>query len=124
MQKGKSYIRDSGDFIGKIKNLTSIPSGSLLVTADVVGLYPNIPHDLGLKALREALAKRENKSVATDELVKMAEFVLKNNYFEFNGGVNNRFLGRLLVPNLRHHMHVFLWTKWKQTFYKLKNFNR
>ena len=87
MQKGKSYIRDSGDFIGKIKILTSIPSGPLLVTADVVGLYPNIPHDLGLKALREALAKRENKSVATDELVKMAEFVLKNNYFEFNGGV-------------------------------------
>ena len=114
MQKGKSYIRDSGDFIGKIKNLTSIPSGSLLVTADVVRLYPNIPHDLGLKALREALAKRENKSVATDELVKMAEFVLKN----------NRFLGRLLVPNLRHHIRVFLWTKWKQTFYKLKNFNR
>ena len=90
MQKGKSYIRDSGDFIGKIKILTSIPSGSLLVTADVVWLYPNIPHDLGLKALREALAKRENKSVATDELVKMAEFVLKNNYFEFNGGVKQQ----------------------------------
>ena len=93
MQKGKSYIRDSGDFIGKIKNLTSIPSGSLLVTADVVGLYPNIPHDLGLKALREALAKRENKTVATDELVKMAEFVLKNNYFEFNGGVKQQISG-------------------------------
>ena len=93
MQKGKSYIRDSGDFIGKIKNLTSIPSGSLLVTADVVGLYPNIPHDLGLKALREALAKRENKTVATDELVKMAEFVLKNNYFDINGGVKQQISG-------------------------------
>ena len=90
----------------------------------MVGLYPNIPHDLSLKALREALAKRENKSVATDELVKMAEFVLKIIILNLMEVLNNRFLGRLLVPNLRHHMRVFLWTKWKQTFYKLKNFNR
>ena len=93
MQKGKSYIRDSNDFIDKIKNINSIPGGALLVTADVVGLYPSIPHDLGLKALKEELEKRESKSIATDDLLKMAKFVLENNYFEFNGEVKQQISG-------------------------------
>ena len=59
----------------------------------MVGLYPNIPHDLGLKALREVLDKRESKPVSTDDLVRMAEFVLKNNYFEFNGDVKHQISG-------------------------------
>ena len=29
----------------KIKNLKNLPSNSILVTADVVGLYPSIPHE-------------------------------------------------------------------------------
>ena len=61
MQKGKSYIKDSGDFINKIKELQSIPDGAILVTSDVVGLYPSIPHEAGLKALKDALDNRENK---------------------------------------------------------------
>ena len=34
---------------------TNIPKDVLLVTADVVGLHPNIPHDVGLRTLREVL---------------------------------------------------------------------
>ena len=41
----------------------SIPDNSILVTADVTVLYPSTPHDVGLKALREVLAKREQKKV-------------------------------------------------------------
>ena len=55
--------------------------------ADVVDLYPSIPHEAGLKALREVLDKREQHSVPTSELISMADFVLKNNYFEFNGQI-------------------------------------
>ena len=50
MQNGKSYIKDSGDFINKIKELQSIPDGVILVSSDVVALYPNVPHGAGLKA--------------------------------------------------------------------------
>ena len=53
MQKGKSYTKDSGDFINKTKSLQNIAEGAILVTADVVGLYPSIPHEAGLKALRK-----------------------------------------------------------------------
>ena len=51
----------------------------------MVGLYPSIPHDEGLEALRVSLDGREDKSVSTDSLVELAEVVLKNNFFEFNG---------------------------------------
>ena len=93
MQSSRSYIKDSGDFIKKIKNIGTIPKDSILVTADVVGLYPSIPHEAGLKALEKALNSRTNKKVSTEHLVKMAKFVLKNNYFEFNGKVKQQISG-------------------------------
>ena len=48
IQIGKSYIKDSGCFINKIKNLQNILEDAVLVTADLVGLYPIIPHEVGL----------------------------------------------------------------------------
>ena len=57
MQKGLFYIRDSQHCLEKIKTLGSVPENAILVTADVVGLYPNIPHQAGLKALKEVLEK-------------------------------------------------------------------
>ena len=67
----------------KVNNLVSIPENVILVTADGVGLYPSIPHEVGLRALREGLDKRDKKTIPTEELLTMAEFMLKNNYFEF-----------------------------------------
>ena len=63
------------------------------MTADVVGLYPSISHTAGLAALREALDKREAKKIPTEDLVKMAEFALKNSYFEFNGSIKQQLSG-------------------------------
>ena len=83
MQEGWSYIKDTEDFLKKVQNMGKTPEDSILVTADVVGLYPSIPHNAGLKALKDALDCRQNKKIPTDMLVKMAEFVLTNNYFEF-----------------------------------------
>ena len=84
MQNGLSCIRDSQYFLEKIKTIGSVPENAIPVTADVVGLYPNIPHQAGLKTLKEALERRDIKKIPTEDLVKMAEFVLNNNIFEFN----------------------------------------
>ena len=59
----------------------------------MVGLYPSIPHEVGLRALREALNKRDEKIIPTEELLKMAEFVLKNNYFEFGNKIKQQISG-------------------------------
>ena len=51
MRKGWSYIKDSEDLIEKSPKLGKIPDNSIL------GLYPSIPHNIGLTALKEALGK-------------------------------------------------------------------
>ena len=93
MQRGWSYIKDSGDFIKKTQNLGSIPENAILVTADVVGLYHSIPNEAGFKALREVLDKREQHTIPISELIRMADFVLKNNYFKFNGQIKQQIFG-------------------------------
>ena len=65
----------------------------MLVTADVVGLYPSIPHNEGLEVLKKQLDNFYEKSIPTEGLVKMAEFDLKNNNFEFNSNVKHQISG-------------------------------
>ena len=60
-----------------------MPDDIILCTADVVGLYPNIPHDEGMSALRKRLDLRLEKDFIISALVKLAEVVLKNNIFTF-----------------------------------------
>ena len=79
MQEGEPYIKDTGDFHNKIKNIKALPENVILVTADLLGLYPSIPHQAGLEALRETLDKTKTHKVPTGKLIKMAKFVLKNN---------------------------------------------
>ena len=63
------------------------------MTAYVVGLYSSIPHKAGLRGLKEVLKRREEKTIFTEDLLKMTEFVLKNNYFDFNGQVKHKISG-------------------------------
>ena len=76
-----------------IKSFNNISSNTILVTADGVGSYPSIAHEFGLNAIKEALHNRERKSILTEDILKMLEFVMKNNYFEFNGKIKQRLLG-------------------------------
>ena len=62
-QKVKSYIKDTNDILRK---LDALPEDVTLCTIDFVGLYPNIPHEDELVAMRKALDAREDKTVSTD----------------------------------------------------------
>ena len=57
-QKVNSFIKDSKLLLRKIKSLGQLPEGAILCTIDVVGLYPNIPHEEGLASLRKILYGR------------------------------------------------------------------
>ena len=78
MQESWSYMKDSAHCRNKI---CQIGENVILVTADVVGLYPSIPHKARLKALKNALEKREQNNIPTKKLISVAKFVLKNNFF-------------------------------------------
>ena len=84
MQSAESYVKDTSDFLRKIKELEKVPDGAILVTADVVGLYPSIPHENDLDALSEKLETFQDKKITKEDLLKVAKFVLRNNFFEFN----------------------------------------
>ena len=116
MKNGKSYIRDSSHFLEKIKNISSIPDNALLVTADVVGLYPSIPHSAGLNSLKRAFEKRINKQIPTSDLVKMAEFVLTNNYFEFSEKIYQQISGTAIGTKFAPPTPAFIWMKSKVSF--------
>ena len=60
-KKVKSYIKYTNDFLKKLFSLTNLPDNSLLCTMDLVVLYPNIPHNEGLSALKERLNERDKK---------------------------------------------------------------
>ena len=107
MQKGWSYIKDSGHFIKKINNLDLIPENAILVTADVVGLYPRIPHEVGFRALREALNKRDEKTILTEELLKMADLCLKPIILNLVIKLNNKYPELQLGLNLPHDSVYF-----------------
>ena len=53
-----------------------MPENTILCTANVVGLYPSIPHEKGLQAMREFLDTRTDKNISTDTLVSLARVVL------------------------------------------------
>ena len=112
MKSGKLYVKGTGDFSEKNKSLGRIPEDAFLVTACVVGLYPSIPHNEGLKALYEKLEERLSyKNVSSADLVDTAEFALKNNFFEFDSKVKQQ---------MHCQMHVSSWMKLGLTFWKHK----
>ena len=55
-----------------MKCLDKIPKGTTLVTADVVGLFTNILHDLGLQSLGEMLNETCICEVPTEEIISIA----------------------------------------------------
>ena len=59
----------------KLLSLPKLPDGIILCTMDVAGLYPNIPHDEGLSALRKRLESRKKKYVSTDTIIDLAKIV-------------------------------------------------
>ena len=78
-----SYIKDINEFLEKLCSLPKLTDGSILCTMDVVGLYPNIPHEEGLSALRKRLETRKEKYVSTDTIIDLTELLFKNNIFTF-----------------------------------------
>ena len=85
-------LEDTQDFLYRIEQLQNISEGTLLVSFDVVGLYPHKLHDEGLKIMKKYLDKCEDQSVTSGNLYTLVEVVLKHNYFEFGQDVYQQIL--------------------------------
>ena len=86
----ESYWQDTPHALRDLKeenNKGPQPGNAILVTADVVGLYTNIPQDQGMQVFREALNSsrfRPEPKLPTEFLMTLLMFVLTCNLFIFN----------------------------------------
>jgi hypothetical protein len=80
-----SYLRDSIDFLNIIPK--QVTRETLLVSFDIINLYSNIPHDLGLEALTYWLDKSPeliNDRFSKEFILEGIALILNNNIFTFN----------------------------------------
>ena len=85
MESLPSYIKDTTDFINKIRQLPRLSKDSFLVTLDVSSLYSNIPHKDGIEACEYFMSK--NGCASRDSvqgISKLIELVLTKNHFQLN----------------------------------------
>ena len=73
--------------------MQKIPQNFILLTTDVLGLYPNIPHNASLKPLKDETDCSQIRKMHTDVLVNMAEFVFHNDFFDFQEKVFRKISG-------------------------------
>ena len=72
-----SYIKNTYDFIDKIKDVL-IPPNSLLITLDVESMYTNILHERGL----ESITERFKSSYLDENVLELLELCLNSNDFD------------------------------------------
>lgn len=80
-----SFIRDDLDFLNYIPN--SVNEGTLLVSFDVTSLYTNIPHELGIEAIKYWLEKHPeviNQRFPKEFIIEGLQVILENNTFFFD----------------------------------------
>ena len=79
-------------------------------------------HQAGLCALTEALQKRSVKKIPTENLIKIAEFVLKNNFFEFNSKVFRQISGTAIGAKFSPPYACFYIDRVEQGFLETQDF--
>ena len=59
----KSYIRDTNDFLKKLRDLSDLPEESITFTIDVAGVYPSIPDEEGMRLSKTVLEEKDLTNV-------------------------------------------------------------
>ncbi|XP_052212148.1 uncharacterized protein LOC127831197 [Dreissena polymorpha] len=81
-----SYVGDTTDFLNKIAQIQQpLPDGTIIFCLDVKALYPSVPREEARAAVTEALNRRVQLEVPTNDMIIMMDTVLNNNTISFNG---------------------------------------
>ena len=100
-RKLPSFIKDTTDLLNRIEDLNRsgpFPEGTLLVSWDVVSMFPNIDNQLGLTAVKKALNARENQLPSTNCILEAVEICLKSNHSVFKENFSLQIHGTAMGP--------------------------
>ena len=84
VKKFESYVKDTTDFINKIKAIEHVSDDSYLVSLDVRSLYTNIPLKKGIEVFKQKLNKSK-PSICFKVILTFIKLILTLNNFVFNG---------------------------------------
>ena len=113
-------LEDTRDFLSRLSYLQNIQENAILVSFDVVELYPNIPYEEGIDIMGTSLHDRSDKSISTESLCRVAKIVLKENYFELGDKILlGTAIGTKFVPN---YVNIFM-TGLKRKLFANNKFN-
>jgi hypothetical protein len=86
--KTEHYVKDSQDFVKKIKDL-EVPPGQKLISYDVSALFTSIPTPDASRVIRSYLESdntlKDRCPLSVDQLLTLLEFCLDTTYFVFQG---------------------------------------
>ena len=84
VQSTPTYLKDTGDLLRILKDLTFDPQVNLLVSLDVESLYTSIPQQAGLEVLEEILyATNWEYNTPRHFILDCARLALTRNFFQF-----------------------------------------
>lgn len=96
--KHPSYIKDTYDFIQKIRD-KQIDPNYILVTGDITALYTNMDIDRTLRIVKEALSRHPQANRPDREILQLLELTMRNNDFTFCGLVFLQIFGTAMGKN-------------------------
>ena len=86
MEKTNSYIKNSAEFVNKIKG-TILPPGTILASFDVVNLFTTTTPDAALVALKEKLENdltlHDRTALSISTIMELVTVCVKNTYFQY-----------------------------------------
>ena len=110
-----SCIKDTADFLDKLEDLGEITEGAILVNADMFGMYSIVSHIEGLEVLCKQYDKFLPKKLPIKNIIKMANFVLKSNFFEFNYKFFQQISGTAIGTRFASFPYAFIFMDFIET---------
>ena len=91
MRNLRSYLKGTKDFLVWLEKLKTqypdLPPLFGFLTMDYTAMYPSMPDQLMIPAVKEYLDSRQVKEPSTEKTVELLEVIKNNNYFEFGDKV-------------------------------------
>lgn len=114
-----SYLKDTYDFVSKIKSQT-FPNHSFLFAIDIDSLHTNISTELGIKVVKDLFHRYPNPGRPNNEVLTILDINLARNDFQFNSQrflqVHGTAMGKKFAPA---YANIYM-THWENTlFHKL-----
>lgn len=113
-QKHPSYLKDTYDFISKVKNI-QIPNQALLFTIDIDSLYTNIETQAGMEAVKKCMEKYTDSKRPDKYVLKLLDINLNKNDFEFDSKlylqIKGTAMGKKFAPS---YANIFM-AAWEES---------